>query len=72
MHSIECKCICTCKPKVFNPPIKTYKAGEPMIPEHCWNCHNYNCIQVSANGSGYWCRYCGYGGTVSYAVHDSK
>ena len=72
MHSIECKCTCICKHCIFKPKIKTYKAGEPMIPNDCWNCEKYNCIQVSVNGEGYWCRYCGYGGTVSYAVHDSK
>lgn len=43
-----------------------------MIPDDCGNCRKTNCIQTSVNGECYWCRFCGFGGTVAYAVEDSK
>jgi len=53
---------------------KKFKKGEAMQKDgdDCFTCRKTNCIQVSVNGNGYWCRYCGYGGTISYAVEDSK
>lgn len=54
--------------------VRKFKKGEAMQKDgdDCFTCRKTNCIQVSVNGNGYWCRYCGYGGTVSYAVEDSK
>lgn len=51
-----------------------FKKGEGMVKERddCHWCKKTNCIQVSVNGEGYWCRLCGYGGTMMYAVEDSR
>ena len=50
-----------------------FKKGEAMVKvdDDCHWCKKANCIQVSVNGESYWCRFCGYGGTMMYAVEDS-
>ena len=52
---------------------KKFKKGEAMVKEFddCHHCNTTGSIQVSVNGEGYWCRKCGYGGTMAYAVEDS-
>jgi hypothetical protein len=72
---------CNCgknKPKKFKTlgeiwdDIPKYKKGEPMIPINCMWCNKTNCIEVTPNGDSYGCRYCGFGGTTSYALKDSE
>ena len=74
VYTMICTCVCTCKCKPFRPTMKKYKKGEAMEEDgdNCYHCESYGSIQVSVDKKFYWCRKCEWGGTVGYAMEDSK